>query len=287
MLSFTMQAGPDPVQGPFAGLADSDGSLSPIGVDAWGRIRAWRSLVQERYTRRFSWPRCLQRLWSRKTTPVRRTFSPRQRAHSRALRSCVRMTATASTSKPATSAISTPIVWLRTLLGCGTAGRYRPAIDNDHSCMRRSDTPPPAWTIRYRRRKTSGTTSPTSRHTRSSWGTRSTVPAGAVGARAAHTGGTGRIHHDRSQPGHGTSVRSGARGHARHARRRDPLVPHGRRRTRSALRSTAPASEPFVDPGWTLRAGIPEVVNQMIARTTIEILILRPTMSYGLTPARE
>ena len=32
---------------------------------------------------------------------------------------------------------------------------------------------------------------------------------------------------------------------------------------------------------------LPEVVNQMIARTTIEILTLRPTMSYGLTPARE
>ena len=46
-------------------------------------------------------------------------------------------------------------------------------------------------------------------------------------------------------------------GYARHARRRDPLVPHGRRRTRSALRSTAPASEPFGDPAWTLRAGTP------------------------------
>ena len=207
--------------------------------------------------RRFSWPRCLQRLSSRKPAPVPRTFNLRQRAHSRALRSCVRMTATASTSKPATSAISTPIVWPRTL-GCGTAGRYGPAIDNGGSCMRRSDTPPPAWTIRYRRRKTSGTTSPTSRHTRSSWETRSTSTAGAVsGHGRAHTGGTGRIHHGRSQPGHGTSVRSGARGHARHARRRDPLVPHGRRRTRSALRSTAPASEPFGDPGWTLRAGTP------------------------------
>ena len=32
---------------------------------------------------------------------------------------------------------------------------------------------------------------------------------------------------------------------------------------------------------------LPDVVNQMIARRTIEILNLRPTMSYGLTPARE
>jgi hypothetical protein len=32
---------------------------------------------------------------------------------------------------------------------------------------------------------------------------------------------------------------------------------------------------------------LPDVVNRLIARTTIEILNLRPTMSFGLNPARE
>ena len=254
MLSFTMQAGPDPVHGPFAGLADSDGSLSPIGADASigfahdapsfrndardaSRGRAVFNASRRANQRRFHGP------------SIRR-----QRAHSRALRSCVRMTATASTSKPATSAISTPIVWPRTL-GCGTAGRYGPAIDNGGSCMRRSDTPPQPGQSDTAGGRRAGQRR--QRHaTRAVRGKRDLrVPAGAVsGHGRAHTGGTGRIHHGRSQPGHGTSVRSGARGHARHGRRRDALVPHGRRRTRSAVCSTAPASEPFGDPGWTLRA---------------------------------
>jgi hypothetical protein len=32
---------------------------------------------------------------------------------------------------------------------------------------------------------------------------------------------------------------------------------------------------------------LPEKVNDLIAKTTVEILTLRPTMSYGLSPARE
>ena len=32
---------------------------------------------------------------------------------------------------------------------------------------------------------------------------------------------------------------------------------------------------------------LPDRVNDLIARTTVEILTLRPTMSYGLSPARE
>jgi hypothetical protein len=32
---------------------------------------------------------------------------------------------------------------------------------------------------------------------------------------------------------------------------------------------------------------LPEAVNELVAKTTIEILTLRPTMSYGLSPARD
>jgi hypothetical protein len=32
---------------------------------------------------------------------------------------------------------------------------------------------------------------------------------------------------------------------------------------------------------------LPDAVNDLIAKMTVEILTLRPTMSYGLSPARE
>jgi hypothetical protein len=32
---------------------------------------------------------------------------------------------------------------------------------------------------------------------------------------------------------------------------------------------------------------LPDQVNDWIAKTTVEILTLRPTMSYGLAPAQE
>jgi hypothetical protein len=37
----------------------------------------------------------------------------------------------------------------------------------------------------------------------------------------------------------------------------------------------------------TIERALPERVNDLIAKTTVEILNLRPTMSYGLSPARE
>ena len=35
------------------------------------------------------------------------------------------------------------------------------------------------------------------------------------------------------------------------------------------------------------RIALPDKVSDSIAKTTVEILNLRPTMSYGLSPARE
>ena len=37
----------------------------------------------------------------------------------------------------------------------------------------------------------------------------------------------------------------------------------------------------------TSEQALPDGVNPLIAKTTVEILTLRPTMSYGLSPARE
>ena len=37
----------------------------------------------------------------------------------------------------------------------------------------------------------------------------------------------------------------------------------------------------------TSQQALPDTVNDLIAKTTIEILTLRPTMSYGLSPARQ
>lgn len=36
----------------------------------------------------------------------------------------------------------------------------------------------------------------------------------------------------------------------------------------------------------TREQALPEKIHDLIAKTTIEILTLRPTMSYGLSPAR-
>ena len=34
-------------------------------------------------------------------------------------------------------------------------------------------------------------------------------------------------------------------------------------------------------------SGLPETASHLTAKTTVEILTLRPTMSYGLAPARD
>jgi hypothetical protein len=35
------------------------------------------------------------------------------------------------------------------------------------------------------------------------------------------------------------------------------------------------------------QGALPDAVNDLVAKTTIEILTLRPAMSYGLSPARD
>ena len=169
--------------------------------------------------------------------------------------------------------------------GSGMAGPSRSVNDSGGSSTRRSGTRPPASTAPCPRRRTSGTTLPTSCHTRSFSGTGvfEFLPGSLAGHGACPPRRFARAHNRGPQAGAGEGVRSGAR--------RGPLLTRGRRpgtdgcwREAPALRPPAPPGEPG-GPARRPRGAVPSREREhLISKLTVEALNLRPNMRS--TPRR-
>ena len=90
------------------------------------------------------------------------------------------------------------------------------------------------------------------------------------------------LHPARREPSRRRSARRG------HPAGRDALVSDGRQA--APLRATCgcvPGPSLSAILGDKVEPSLPDTVSALIAKTTVEILSLRPTMSYGLSPARQ
>ena len=176
-------------------------------------------------------------------------------------------------------------------LGVVRMDRLGSANGSGGSSTRRSGTRPPAWTTRWPRRRTSGTTS-----------SNVTPHVDFIGERALRVPARALAWHRRAATdARGSSSRPWTSFPERERRFEAALgarpVRHCRARHSGIGWSSGGAAPRYVRlrPRPSLSAmlearseqALPDAVNDSIAKTTVEILTLRPTMSYGLTPARE
>ena len=170
----------------------------------------------------------------------------------------------------------------------GMAGPSGPANGNAGSSTRRSAIRPPAWTARSPRPRTSGTTCSTSRHTPSSLANALYEYLPALSRGSGVPTPTARLELTTVDltPGAATAFEAALRA-GQSTLQGETLwyrMVAGGTAPRYVRLRPRPSLSAILDGAG--EQALPEAATPLIAKTTVEILTLRPTMSYGLRPAR-